>query len=91
MAVTIRIPTALRKLAGGNETVAVKAGTAREALAELGASHPALTAQLLDGSGNLRSFVNLFANDDSVRELEGLDTKLADGDDLSIVPAIAGG
>jgi molybdopterin synthase sulfur carrier subunit len=91
MPVTVRIPTALRKLAGGNETVKVAPGTVRAGLAELAAVHPALTSQLLDPSGNLRSFVNLFANDDSVRELDGLDTVLSDGDELSIVPAIAGG
>lgn len=91
MAVTIRIPTALRKLAGGLDKVQVEAGTVREALAALGVSHPALAAQLLDDAGNLRSFVNLFANEDSIRELNGLDTALRSGDDLSIVPAIAGG
>ncbi len=91
MAITVRIPTALRKLSGGFDKVSVEAGTVREAIAALGQSHPALAAQLLDDAGNLRSFVNLFANEDSIRELNGLDTALKSGDDLSIVPAIAGG
>lgn len=91
MAITVRIPTALRKLAGGLDKVSVEATSVREAIAALGVSHPALAAQLLDDAGNLRSFVNLFANEDSIRELNGLDTALKSGDDLSIVPAIAGG
>lgn len=91
MAITVRIPTALRKLAGGFDKVSVEATTVREAIAALGVSHPSLAAQLLDDAGNLRSFVNLFANEDSIRELNGLDTALKSGDDLSIVPAIAGG
>jgi hypothetical protein len=91
MAITIRIPTALRKLAGGLDKVSAEAGTVREVIAALGVSHPALAAQLLDEAGNLRSFVNLYANEDSIKELNGLDTPLKSGDDLSIVPAIAGG
>jgi molybdopterin converting factor small subunit len=91
MAITIRIPTALRKLAGGLDRVPAEAGTVREVIAALGVSHPALAAQLLDEAGNLRSFINLYANEDSIKELNGLDTVLKSGDDLSIVPAIAGG
>jgi len=91
MAITIRIPTALRKLSGGLDRVPAEAGTVREVIAALGVSHPALAAQLLDEAGNLRSFINLYANEDSIKELSGLDTVLKSGDDLSIVPAIAGG
>jgi molybdopterin converting factor small subunit len=71
--------------------VSAEAGTVREVIAALGVSHPALAAQLLDEAGNLRSFINLYANEDSIKELNGLDTVLKSGDDLSIVPAIAGG
>lgn len=91
MAVTIRIPTALRKLADGNETVQTEAGTVGDVLGALKSSHPSLAEQLVDESGKVRRFVNLFANDEDIRFLDDLDTTLADGDELSIVPAIAGG
>ena len=91
MAVTIRIPTALRKLAGGAETGSVEGATVRAVIASLSGAHPQLAAQLIDDSGKVRRFVNLFANDEDIRFLDDLDTDLADGDELSIVPAIAGG
>jgi molybdopterin synthase sulfur carrier subunit len=91
MSVTIRIPTPLRPLAGGQETVAVSGGTVAEALSDLEAKHPGLRARLLDDKGQVRRFVNIFANDEDIRFLKNLDTSVKDGDELSIIPAIAGG
>lgn len=91
MAVTLRIPTALRKLAGGAESVALDASSIRDLLAALQAAHPALAEQIVDDQGKVRRFVNLFANDEDIRFLDDVDTALADGDEVSIVPAIAGG
>ncbi len=91
MSVTVRIPTALRKLASGNETVEVEASTVEEVVAALRAAHPELAAQIVDEGGRVRRFVNLFANDEDIRFLDELATPVRDGDEVSIVPAIAGG
>lgn len=91
MAITIRVPTALRKLTGGSETLEAEGETVGAVLDSVKASHPDLAAQILDDSGDVRRFVNLFANDEDIRFLDDLDTSLSDGDELSIVPAIAGG
>lgn len=91
MAITIRVPTALRKLTGGAETVAVEGATVGAVLDAVKTAYPELAAQILDDSGAVRRFVNLFANDEDIRFLDDLETSVADGDELSIVPAIAGG
>lgn len=91
MAVIVRIPTALRKLSGGNETVEVDADNVGAAIAAIREAHPSLAKQLVDEKGDVRRFVNLFANDEDIRFMDGLETSLEDGDELSIVPAIAGG
>lgn len=91
MSITVRIPTALRKLTGGAETVDVEATTVGGVIDGLKSSHPDLVSQLVSDDGKVRRFVNLFANDEDIRFLDGLDTTLEPGDDLSIVPAIAGG
>jgi molybdopterin synthase sulfur carrier subunit len=91
MAVTVRIPTALRKLADGNETLSADGATVGDVIDSVRAQFPALAEQLVDDKGKVRRFVNLFANDEDIRFLEDLDTSLSDGDELSIVPAIAGG
>lgn len=91
MAVTVRIPTNLRKLAEGNEELTIDGGTVRAVLENLRAQYPALTEQIVDDNGNVRRFANLFANDEDIRFLDELDTSLGDGDELLIVPAIAGG
>ena len=91
MAVTLRIPTALRKLAGGAETISAEGANVREVIASVQDSHPDLAKQLVGDDGKVRRFVNLFANDEDIRFLDDLDTELDDGDELSIVPAIAGG
>ena len=91
MAVTVRIPTTLRPLSGGNKLVEVEAGALSEVIARLDAVHNGFSDRLLDEDGNLRKFVNIFVDDDDVRYLEGLDTKVADGLTVSIIPAVAGG
>lgn len=91
MSVTVRIPTTLRPMAGGNSTVAVAPGTLAEVLAALNAAHPGFTDRILDADGNLHKFVNVFVADDDVRYLEGLATNVPDGTTVSIIPAVAGG
>ncbi|HUY07257.1 MAG TPA: MoaD/ThiS family protein [Acidimicrobiales bacterium] len=91
MSVTIRIPTQLRPLTAGEGEIVLEATTVREAIGALEAAHPGIGERLLDESGGLRRFVNLFVADEDVRFLEGLDTPLAPGQTLSVVPAVAGG
>ncbi len=91
MAVTVRIPTTLRPLSGGAKEVPVAPGTLADVIAALDGAHPGFADRLLDDDGSLRKFVNVFVDDDDVRYLEGLDTKVADGITVSIIPAVAGG
>lgn len=91
MAVTVRIPTTLRPMSGGNKTVAVQPGSLAEVIAGLDAAHPGFADRLLDDDGSLRKFVNVFVDDDDVRYLDGLDTQVPDGITVSIIPAVAGG
>src|SRR6266496_3716876 len=87
----ILLPTPLRPFAGGAASVEVAAATVAGALDELVARHPQLRKHLYDDAGKVRSFVNLYKNDEDVRYLEKEGTRLAEGDALSIVPSIAGG
>jgi sulfur-carrier protein len=91
MAVTIRIPTQLRPLAGGSPTVSVTGSTVSEVLKGLEAAHPGFEERLFDETGKLRRFVNVFVAEEDIRFLEGLDTPVAGGTTVSIVPAVAGG
>ncbi|HIP43114.1 MAG TPA: MoaD/ThiS family protein [Aquifex aeolicus] len=91
MAVTVRIPTPLRRLTNGQGEVEVDARSVREAIEKLEEQFPGFKERLMDENCELRKFVNLYVNDEDVRFLKGLDTELKDGDTLSIVPAIAGG
>jgi molybdopterin converting factor small subunit len=91
MSVKIRIPTPLRPHTGGRAAVQADGRTVAEAIGALVAEAPALGAQLLGEDGRPRSFVNLYLNGEDVRSRSGLETELADGDELAIVPAIAGG
>ncbi len=91
MTVSIRIPTPLRKFTAGQETVDVEGTTVGEALSNLTESHPDLGAKIFGDNGEVRRFVNIFANDEDIRFQDSLDTELSDGDQVSIVPAIAGG
>lgn len=87
---TIRIPTPLRPYAGGHSSVAVKGGTVETALKDLTLQHPDLKQHLFEGD-QLRSFVNIFLNQEDVRYLEGAETAVAENDTLMIIPSIAGG
>ncbi|HEX8770661.1 MAG TPA: ubiquitin-like small modifier protein 1 [Acidimicrobiales bacterium] len=91
MSATVRIPTQLRTLAGGAAEVAVDGATVGEVLAALEKTHPGFRGRLFDDGGQLRRFVNVFVADEDVRFLSGLDTSVADGTTVSIVPAVAGG
>ena len=91
MSLSVRIPTQLRTLTGGAGEVQVEGSTVGEALKALDAAHPGMGDRLFDEGGNLRRFVNVFLADEDVRFLEGLATPVADGETLSIVPAVAGG
>jgi molybdopterin converting factor small subunit len=87
----VHIPTPLRQYAGKQADVAVKAGTVAEALAELISKHPDLRRHLYTDDGKLRSFVNVYLNDEDVRYLQKEATPIKDNDTISIVPSIAGG
>ena len=89
--ISVRIPTQLRNLTGGEAQVSLQAGTVGEVLKALDAAHPGLGERLFDESGELRRFVNVFVADEDVRFREGLDTPVEDGQTVSIVPAVAGG
>jgi adenylyltransferase/sulfurtransferase len=91
MPVTISIPTALRQFTGGTTHIEVEAATAGEALDRLTSLHPDLRPHLYDDQSALRSFVNVYVNDEDVRYQSGMATPLKDGDSLMIVPSIAGG
>jgi molybdopterin synthase sulfur carrier subunit len=91
MTSTIRIPTPLRNLTNNEAEVEVKASTVGAALAALEEQHQGIRARICDEQGNVRRFVNVFLNDEDIRFLENLDTPVAEGDQLSIIPAIAGG
>jgi sulfur-carrier protein len=88
---TVRIPTPLRKLTGGEPTVTVDGDDVRGVVASLQAQHPGLGERILDDRGELRRFVNVFVRDEDVRFQQGLDTPVGDDDTVSIVPAVAGG
>ncbi|MGH9824226.1 MAG: MoaD/ThiS family protein, partial [Blastocatellia bacterium] len=91
MPVKILIPTALRGFAGGQDAVPVQGSTVSSALDSLVVEHPALKKHLYNEEGKLRSFVNVYLNEEDIRYLEKDSTPLKDGDVLSIVPSIAGG
>lgn len=88
---TLKIPTPLRPYAGGQAAVAVQGAKVADALADLTAKHPGLKQHIFNESGELRPFVNLFLNDEDVRYLDGVETPVKDGDQLRIIPSIAGG
>ena len=91
MAIKVIIPTALRQYTGGQGAVSVAGATVGEALQQLTTEHAEFGKQIFDDGGKLRSFVNIYRNDDDVRYLQGLDTPIGERDELSIIPAIAGG
>ncbi|RYX80541.1 MoaD/ThiS family protein [bacterium] len=91
MSVLVRIPTPLQKLAGDKAELNVEATTLQQVIDQLSSQNEEFKNRLLDESGNLRRFVNVYVNEEDVRFLQKLETPLKDGDEVSIVPAIAGG
>lgn len=88
---TVRIPTPLRKLTSGKEEVSATGGTIGELITSLETQYPGIKERICDETGKVRRFVNIFANDEDIRFLKNLETPVKDSDEISIVPAIAGG
>ena len=91
MPVQVNLPTVLRPHAGGERSVALEGATVGEILTALVARYPGMTGQVIDDTGALHKFVNIYINDDDVRYLSGVDTPVGPADELSILPAVAGG
>lgn len=91
MAVNVLIPTPLRNLTANDDTVQIEATTIAGLVDALEARHPGMGNRLRGDDGALRRFINIYVNDEDIRFLQGADTALKDGDQVSIVPAIAGG
>ncbi|OEV04957.1 MoaD/ThiS family protein [Streptomyces oceani] len=91
MSVKVRIPTILRTYTGGESEVTAEGGTLSEVLADLERNHTGIGPRVLDDTGKLRRFVNVYVNDDDVRFEQGLETPTPDGAGVSIIPAVAGG
>jgi molybdopterin synthase sulfur carrier subunit len=89
--IKVRIPTPLRTLTKGQGEVEAQAGSVLEMIEALNHAHPGLKDRLCDETGELRRFVNIYINEEDIRFLKGKETSLKDGDEVSIVPAIAGG
>jgi MoaD family protein len=90
MAIDVRIPTILRTYTNGEKAVAGEGATLSDLIDNLEADHPGIKERLMDGS-DLRRFVNVYVNDEDVRFTGGLETKLDDGDEVVVLPAVAGG
>ena len=91
MASKVRIPTPLRKLTNNEELVEVNGATIGDAINELQSRYPGIKERLLDETGAVRRFVNVYVNEEDIRFLQNQQTPLKDGDEVSIIPAIAGG
>jgi molybdopterin synthase sulfur carrier subunit len=89
--VQVRVPTPLRKYTGGAEAVEAEGATVAAVVTDLDRRYPGMKERICDENGQVRRFVNLFVNGEDIRFLKHLDTPLKAGDELSIVPAIAGG
>ncbi len=91
MPISVRIPTPLRKFTGGAESVTASGGTVAAVVQDIESRHPGLKERICDDAGKVRRFVNLYVNGEDIRFLSSLDTPVKEGDEISIVPAIAGG
>jgi len=91
MNVSVRIPTILRTYTGGSAEVAADPGTLREVIAGLDTTYPGLAGRIVDDTGNLRRFVNVYVGDEDVRFAQGLETPVPAGAHVSVIPAVAGG
>jgi len=90
MAIEVRIPTILRTYTDGSKSVTGSGSSLAELIEDLEANHPGIKDRLIDG-GDLRRFVNVYVNDEDVRFTGGLETSLSDGDQVTVLPAVAGG
>ncbi|MCJ7490554.1 MAG: MoaD/ThiS family protein [Dehalococcoidia bacterium] len=91
MSITIRIPAPLRSLTGNSQTVEGSGASVRDCIDDLEGRFAGLKARICDDSSELRRFINIYVNGEDIRFLSGLQTPVKDGDELSIVPAVAGG
>jgi len=91
MSIRVRVPTPLRTLTGGQADVTASGDSVSSAISDLETKYPGIAGRIYDESGEIRRFVNLFVNGEDIRFLDGTGTKLKSGDELSIVPAMAGG
>ena len=91
MSVTVRVPSALRKLTSGQSELTAEGTTVRELLDDLGRDNPGLLERIMGDDGDIRQFLNVFVNGSDIRYEDDLDTKVSAGDEVSIVPSIAGG
>lgn len=91
MGAVVRIPTPLRRVTRGQDTVMVSGSTLLEGLTDLEVQFPGVKERIMDSSGELHRFVNIYINGEDVRFLQGMNTALKEGDEISIVPAVAGG
>lgn len=91
MPIRVRVPTPLRRFTGGNDEITAEGDSIIAVIEDLERRHPGMRERLLDDKGELRRFVNIYLNGDDIRFLNQLTSKVKDGDDISIVPAIAGG
>ena len=91
MAITVRVPTPLQRLTGGEAEVQAEGTTISEVVDNVEGNHPGIRERICEPDGELRKFVNIFVNEQDIRFLNGLATPVNDGDEVSIIPAIAGG
>lgn len=91
MSVEVRIPTPLRRVTNGDDKASVEGDTLSGVIDSLESQYPGIKERLCDETGDLRHFVNIYINGEDVRFLQGLDTSTKTGDEISIVPAVAGG
>jgi molybdopterin synthase sulfur carrier subunit len=91
MSVTVKLPTILRKHAGNEAKVGADGATLRDVLVDLEGHYPGITKNVIAEDGGLHRFINVYVNDEDVRYLGSLETEVADGDTVSILPAVAGG
>ncbi len=89
--ISVRLPTVLRPQANGQSEVTVSGDTVGDVVNALVAEYPGLQANLLDAEGKMRKFVNVYVNDEDIRFLDKLDTAVTEGDEVAILPAVAGG
>jgi sulfur-carrier protein len=91
MSISVRIPTILRAYTGGAAEVSAEAGTLREVIAGLDAAYPGIGGRILDDTGRLRRFINVYVGEEDVRLAQGLETEVPPGVNVSVIPAVAGG